>query len=620
MLTEVARVRPLRDQAAVTAARLDEAVRQRDAAREALRDLDARAVGLPEELRSLAPEVAAAREAALHVESLTTAVEALRVRIRAAESLEEIDARLTESEHALAEVTAARLTAREELLDIRERRLDGMAAEIAGRLAVGACCPVCGSAEHPAPAAPAPGAPDDAAEREARRVVDDLEAVVEAHAQQVRGLEARRAAAEAEAGGTLDQLGTELADALTRLDDARRLAATADGLQTRIAALEQEQSRLTDAREAGAARAAAIDTEVAVLAAQLDDLERRVAEVAPDGADLEALAAHHRDVEAAAARCLEAAADLDRARTASEQASSRLELAAQEAGFDSPETAAEAWVPVDDLEALRAAVERHERDVARVEELLTDPELVRAAAADAPDLDALDRALQQARATLAAVRTRHAGHVEQERRLRALVGQVTSAVAAWVPLRDELDLVADLAAMVEGKHPDNRLRMRLSAYVLSHRLGQVVEAANLRLSTMSDQRYSLVHTGQRGAGETRGGLSLLVRDDWTGDSRDPATLSGGETFVVSLALALGLADVITEEAGGADLDTLFVDEGFGSLDADTLEDVMDTLDALRDGGRVVGVVSHVPELQNRIPTQLRVHRGRHGSRISLRAG
>jgi exonuclease SbcC len=184
-------------------------------------------------------------------------------------------------------------------------------------------------------------------------------------------------------------------------------------------------------------------------------------------------------------------------------------------------------------------------------------------------------------------------------------------------VRADLDLVADLAAMVEGKHPDNHLQMRLSAYVLAHRLGQVVDAANLRLSTMSDRRYSLVHTGRRGAGETRGGLSLLVRDDWTGDTRDPATLSGGETFVVSLALALGLADVITEEAGGADLDTLFVDEGFGSLDADTLEDVMDTLDTLRDGGRVVGVVSHVPELQTRIPTQLRVHRGRHGSTTSL---
>ena len=153
--------------------------------------------------------------------------------------------------------------------------------------------------------------------------------------------------------------------------------------------------------------------------------------------------------------------------------------------------------------------------------------------------------------------------------------------------------------------------MRLSAYVLGYRLSQVVDAANARLATMSDRRYSLEHTGRRGAGERRGGLSLLVRDDWSGESRDPATLSGGETFVVSLALALGLADVIMHEVGGATLDTLFVDEGFGSLDADTLDDVMDTLDSLRDGGRVVGVVSHVAEMRDRIPTQLVVDQGPH---------
>ncbi|CAA9399591.1 MAG: SbcC_Rad50 [uncultured Nocardioides sp.] len=177
-----------------------------------------------------------------------------------------------------------------------------------------------------------------------------------------------------------------------------------------------------------------------------------------------------------------------------------------------------------------------------------------------------------------------------------------------------------LSAFVDGRSADNRLQMRLSAYVLSYRLSQVVAAANDRLRRMSDQRYSLEHTGRRGAGETRGGLSLLVRDDWSGDTRDPATLSGGETFVVSLALALGLADVIAHEAGGAELDTLFVDEGFGSLDADTLDDVMDTLDALRDGGRVVGVVSHVAEMRDRIPTQLRVLKQRSGSRIEAVRG
>jgi len=111
-----------------------------------------------------------------------------------------------------------------------------------------------------------------------------------------------------------------------------------------------------------------------------------------------------------------------------------------------------------------------------------------------------------------------------------------------------------------------------------------------------------------------------VRDDWSGEERDPATLSGGETFVVSLALALGLADVITQEsdssaAGDSRLDTLFVDEGFGSLDADTLDDVMDTLDSLREGGRVVGVVSHVAEMRDRIPCRLEVTKSRRGSRV-----
>ena len=182
-------------------------------------------------------------------------------------------------------------------------------------------------------------------------------------------------------------------------------------------------------------------------------------------------------------------------------------------------------------------------------------------------------------------------------------------------MRVELDLVTRLAALVDGSSADNRLRMRLSGYVLASRLAQVVAAANVRLSRMSDQRYALEHTGGRGAGENRGGLSLLVRDEWSGEARDPATLSGGETFVVSLALALGLADVIAHEVGGTDLDTLFVDEGFGSLDAETLDDVMDTLDALREGGRVVGVVSHVAHLRERIPTQLHVEKRRHGSTV-----
>ena len=99
------------------------------------------------------------------------------------------------------------------------------------------------------------------------------------------------------------------------------------------------------------------------------------------------------------------------------------------------------------------------------------------------------------------------------------------------------------------------------------------------------------------------------------EERSPASLSGGETFYTSLALALGMADVVRAEAGGVDLDTLFIDEGFGSLDEDTLEDVLDVLDRLRERDRAVGIVSHVADLRGRIPTQLEVRKGRDGSTL-----
>ncbi|MFC0224844.1 SbcC/MukB-like Walker B domain-containing protein, partial [Nocardioides zeicaulis] len=362
------------------------------------------------------------------------------------------------------------------------------------------------------------------------------------------------------------------------------------------------------------------DTEAAVLASRRTDLLDRLADVLADGDDLDDLDRRLRHVEDVATRLLDATADLERVRTAAARAEAAVAAAAVEHGFVSATEAEAAWLAPEAVARLRRLVEERERDLARVEEQLADPDVVSAATAPAPDLERLAHEQHRTRGEAAAARQHAATLDDRVRRLAGLADDVDGALAGWRPVRRDLDAVADLAALVEGKHPDNQLQMRLSAYVLAHRLGQVVDAANLRLSTMSDRRYSLVHTGRRGAGETRGGLSLLVRDDWTGDDRDPATLSGGETFVVSLALALGLADVITHEAGGADLDTLFVDEGFGSLDADTLEDVMDTLDTLRDGGRVVGVVSHVPELQTRIPTQLRLHRGRHGSRVSLHCG
>jgi exonuclease SbcC len=146
--------------------------------------------------------------------------------------------------------------------------------------------------------------------------------------------------------------------------------------------------------------------------------------------------------------------------------------------------------------------------------------------------------------------------------------------------------------------------MTLEAFVLADELEEIVEAANLRLSEMSAGRYLLHHTDARAARNAASGLGIEIFDSFTGMPRPAQSLSGGETFLASLALALGLAEVVTARAGGVRLDTLFIDEGFGSLDADTLELAMRTLDELRQGGRTVGVISHVEAMKEQLPAQL----------------
>jgi exonuclease SbcC len=146
--------------------------------------------------------------------------------------------------------------------------------------------------------------------------------------------------------------------------------------------------------------------------------------------------------------------------------------------------------------------------------------------------------------------------------------------------------------------------MTLESFVLAAELEEIVEAANLRLDDMSGGRYRLQHTDARAARNAASGLGLEIMDAHTGYARSAQSLSGGETFLASLALALGLAEVVTARAGGVTLDTLFIDEGFGSLDDDTLELAMRTLDELRQGGRTVGLISHVAAMKEQLPAQL----------------
>ncbi|HWU31842.1 MAG TPA: SbcC/MukB-like Walker B domain-containing protein, partial [Marmoricola sp.] len=284
-------------------------------------------------------------------------------------------------------------------------------------------------------------------------------------------------------------------------------------------------------------------------------------------------------------------------------------------GFSSGEDAASSVL--DDATADALVHRERERQTIRLRasQLLEDPAVVGLTNSPRPDLNAL-----QANATLAEDRrskARAALQIADGRALRSRViaKELESAIAHYRPLETKAAQVTALSGLLEGTSADNQLRMRLSAFVLAERLRQVIAAANARLQTISEGRYVLNYQEERGAGDNRGGLSLSVLDEWTGIRRDPTTLSGGETFVVSLCLALGLADTVADESGGLRIDTLFIDEGFGSLDSQTLDSVIDILGQLSQGGRVTGVVSHVQELRERLPAVLEVIPSKSGSTV-----
>jgi exonuclease SbcC len=575
---------------------------------------------LPDRVDTLRGAVAAAEAARAELPAVRYRLDELAARVAAHADVTSLTAALAVARADWLAVRETALDRHERLLELRQARVDGMAAEIAGALAAGACCPVCGSADHPSKARPAPGAPDADTEKAAQRALDDAKAEEHAHDVRVRDLTTQLATATGRAGAaTPEETGAERAGLATRLAELGDTAGRLESLTGELAAAEAARERLADEIRRDELDAAALDLRVEQLREEADQLRQEVDRLlAGTGCGSLAVLVEEHVARAAAGqrgvRCLDALAV---AETGLAEVTLARDAAVAEAGFDLADDAVAAALSATETDALAARLAEHDRRLAAVTAVLREPGADELALHPLPELPALSSARSDALAALGDARAAAARWASRRDRLTGLRGRLGTAVEEWRPVLGALSLTTRLSSFVEGKSADNRMQMRLSAYVLAYRLSQVVAAANERLAGMSDRRYSLEHTGRRGAGETRGGLSLLVRDDWSGEARDPATLSGGETFVVSLALALGLADVITQEAGGADLDTLFVDEGFGSLDADTLDDVMDTLDSLRDGGRVVGVVSHVAEMRDRIPTQLRVAKSRQGSTVSV---
>jgi exonuclease SbcC len=540
-----------------------------------------------------------------------------------------VQARTDSAEHSHAYIAAKLEHA--ELVDeaarLRMARIDGMRAELAAALVDGAPCPVCGSLDHP-----------ELCELTGERVTREQEEAAVA--------DAACAADRAETiGARLGAADVRVTDLSARLEYAGfAVAADLPSLQAGAARLAATgQDLLAEAERLAAIRLPDLQTALDILDREIAGARLRLVELADQhGAELrrateaDQRAARHRESltaqldgaadldtaltrECAAAAVLSAAADAAdataRALADARRAADLAAKAATEAGFQDPEAARQARRTADWRTRADREIRDHEAATRAVAELLADPGLN--VPLDPPaDIGGTTAAAADVRRDHDAALAAHDRAHHKAEQLAGLAPQLTARLGALKPLADQAAEARCLADLAAGQGA-NTLRMTLSAFVLAARLEEVAAAASERLLAMTSGRYSLIHTdARRGAG--RSGLGLLACDAWTGVDRDTSTLSGGETFLASLALALGLADVVTAEAGGTRIEALFVDEGFGSLDEETLDDVMTVLDGLREGGRMVGIVSHVPELKQRIPAQVRVHKGRSGSHLTVR--
>lgn len=617
--------------------------RQARADDELIRDAESWLAGWEATRHGLHTRIEAAQEAATRAELLAGRLDPARRRLDAARRRDALATQTSDAERGLGAAREQSLAARETWLDLRERRLRDIAAELARELVVGEACAVCGSADHPQPARAGDGHVDQATEEAAEATHRRAEQARTAAENALGAVRERFAAARAEAADTGDGQAADtsgpgmaadgqdraaeptagalaaLVDTLTREHtEAYRTATGTHAAREALAAAEREQEQRAGGRQQAERRAAArtsrregLDTEQGALEEVLAQgrgmsgsvtehaalLQRRVALL------VEAAGAV-RDEESAAARLKEA--------------DDRLADAAFRAGFDTPQAAAGTMLPDSRQRALQHRIDTWQAEAAAVADRLAETD-ARAAAGRPPATpgaaqtasDTAERLLREAASTVAAAR-------ERCTELGRLSRRAADEVRDLGPVREEYERIARLAGLTAGTSADNERKMRLESYVLAARLEQVAAAATARLQRMSSGRYTLVHSDARTGGR-RSGLGLHVIDAWTGRERDTATLSGGETFFASLALALGLADVVTDEAGGVRLDTLFIDEGFGSLDDQTLDEVLDVLDSLRERDRSVGIVSHVADLRRRIPAQLEVVKERHGSAVRHRA-
>jgi exonuclease SbcC len=512
---------------------------------------------------------------------------------------------------------------------------DEHAALLAASLVAGEPCPVCGSGSHPAPRTGASGAVEAAVDADALALAAAAHAQAqrESFALQIRIEEAEAALRSDGAAEPVDEealtrevrSGKDALAALRRrrldLDAGRRtrtgVASTAEALRASLAddqsALAVARSRLATMEEDVALRRAFFTGMGMTAAAVADTLRGLDAEVAAQQASLRDARARREETARAGAAAEGAlpmlSAEVERASAARGEAAAALAGAMSDGEFVGEQAIEAAVLGTGERQRLRASLEARARaEVAHREALETLGADEAEGPSPADDEGSLREQLEAAQRELVVAQTSLAAMEHQRRAL-------LTAAEAKAGAEAQCQRVRRVSEVANGKGPT---RVRLSRYVLLDLFDRVVASASAGLEAMSDGRFRLRRQERAQTGRE---FDLVVDDAYVGGlARPAASLSGGEVFLASLAMALGLGEVLQAWAGGIRVESLFVDEGFGALDEDTVERAIELLERLPQHARMVGVVSHVPELRKRIPARLEVLRGDHGSytRCSLR--
>lgn len=489
-----------------------------------------------------------------------------------------------------------------------EQWLSQSALNLAQNLVDGAPCPVCGATEHPAPATQggeniSQDQLDQALEEvneaqeelsQASEKVTKLAAQLEAQPCQLSPVQAREQLEEAKAALAAAKQASEQARSckaqITKLNaELEALRADNQAAQTRLAGDAKEIQLLGEKIESDAASLSCEGFES--VAAKVEYLSQLAA-------GLEQLAKAGQELSQCQKRAQQAA-DSFAAQWAQASASfAELDSAAN--AQDGYAQACQAFAGLD-LTALKAAAASYEKSLSINQAALDELAGIKLTP---PPLEQTQAQLEQAQAKTQACQT-------YASTWQAFAGQVNAQLAKLNKLlarRSQASATdAQLLALASAANGDNHARLTLSAWVLQAHFRQVLVFANERLGVIGAGRYELINVdSEEDTRQQKQGLGLAVVDHLSGTTRSPRTLSGGESFYVSLALALALADVVATQNGGIEMNTLFIDEGFGSLDEGTLAEVMDVLGALHSGGRVVGIVSHVSELKRAIPAAIEV--------------